>query len=124
MMGTRILSTSTATPSPERVLRRGTTLQTAPAGLRQGEMPNHIVVNPQMATCACSVKRKAAQAQKRLRAPGIPQGSPLSPLLSNILLDQLDKHLKSKGYRFIRYADDFSIYAKTKAEAWKKGCES
>jgi len=51
------------------------------------------------------------------RRKGLPQGSPLSPLLSNILLDQLDKHLKSKGLRFIRYADDFSIYTKSKAAA-------
>jgi RNA-directed DNA polymerase len=57
------------------------------------------------------------------RRKGIPQGSPLSPLLSNILLDQLDKHLKGKGYRFIRYADDFSIYAKSKSEARKIGNE-
>lgn len=51
------------------------------------------------------------------RRKGIPQGSPLSPLLSNILLDQLDKYLKSKGYKFIRYADDFSIYTTSKATA-------
>jgi len=51
------------------------------------------------------------------RRKGLPQGSPLSPLLSNILLDQLDKHLKSKGYKFIRYADDFSVYVKGKAKA-------
>jgi group II intron reverse transcriptase/maturase len=58
------------------------------------------------------------------RRKGMPQGSPLSPLLSNILLDQLDKQLKSKGYRFIRYADDFSMYAKTKEEARKIGNET
>jgi len=51
------------------------------------------------------------------RRKGLPQGSPLSPLLSNIMLDQLDKYLKSKGFRFIRYADDFSIYAESKAAA-------
>lgn len=51
------------------------------------------------------------------RRKGLPQGSPLSPLLSNILLDQLDNYLESKGYRFIRYADDFSIYTKSKSEA-------
>ena len=51
------------------------------------------------------------------RRKGLPQGSPLSPLLSNILLDQLDKYLKAKGCKFIRYADDFSIYTKSKAEA-------
>ena len=48
------------------------------------------------------------------RIKGLPQGSPLSGLLSNILLDQLDKHLKNKGYKFIRYADDFSIYTLSK----------
>lgn len=48
---------------------------------------------------------------------GMPQGSPLSPLLSNILLDGLDKELKRKGLRYVRYADDFSIYTKSKAEA-------
>jgi group II intron reverse transcriptase/maturase len=57
------------------------------------------------------------------RRKGIPQGSPLSPLLSNILPDQLDKHLKGKGHRFIRYADDFSIYANSKATARKIGNE-
>ena len=57
------------------------------------------------------------------RRKGLPQGSPLSPLLSNILLDQLDKHLKSRGFKFIRYADDFSIYTKSKAEAREIGNE-
>jgi RNA-directed DNA polymerase len=41
---------------------------------------------------------------------GTPQGSPLSPLLSNIVLDVLDKELEQRGHRFVRYADDFSIY--------------
>ena len=57
------------------------------------------------------------------RRKGMPQGSPLSPLLSNILLDKLDKHLKRKGLKFVRYADDFSIYARSKAEARKIGNE-
>lgn len=57
------------------------------------------------------------------RRKGMPQGSPLSPLLSNILLDKLDKHLKGKNLKFVRYADDFSIYAKSKAEAREIGNE-
>lgn len=57
------------------------------------------------------------------RRKGLPQGSPLSPLLSNILLDQLDKYLKARGCKFIRYADDFSIYTKSKAEAKRIGNE-
>ena len=40
---------------------------------------------------------------------GVPQGSPLSPLLANILLDDLDRYLETKGYPFARYADDFVI---------------
>lgn len=45
------------------------------------------------------------------RTEGTPQGSPLSPLLSNIILDELDKELTSRGHSFVRYADDCSIYA-------------
>ena len=44
------------------------------------------------------------------RTKGTPQGSPLSPLLSNIVLDELDKELEKRGHCFVRYADDFSIY--------------
>src|SRR3954465_6071989 len=45
---------------------------------------------------------------------GTPQGGPLSPLLSNIILDKLDKELEARGHRFVRYADDCSIYVKSK----------
>lgn len=45
------------------------------------------------------------------RTEGTPQGSPLSPLLSNIILDELDRELTSRGHSFVRYADDCSIYA-------------
>lgn len=55
------------------------------------------------------------------RRKGVPQGSPLSPLLSNIMLHELDRELERQGLRFVRYADDFSIYVKTKAEARKVG---
>jgi RNA-directed DNA polymerase len=44
---------------------------------------------------------------------GVPQGGPLSPLLANILLDDLDKELEKRGHRFVRYADDFSILVKS-----------
>lgn len=44
---------------------------------------------------------------------GTPQGSPLSPLLSNIVLDELDKELEARGHKFVRYADDFRIYCKS-----------
>ena len=55
------------------------------------------------------------------RRKGVPQGSPLSPLLSNIMLHELDRELERQGLRFVRYADDFSIYTKTKAIARKVG---
>jgi len=44
---------------------------------------------------------------------GTPQGGPLSPLLANILLDDLDKELEKRGHKFVRYADDCNIYVKT-----------
>lgn len=45
---------------------------------------------------------------------GVPQGGPLSPLLSNIMLDELDKELARRGNRFVRYADDCLIFCKSK----------
>jgi len=57
------------------------------------------------------------------RRKGLPQGSPISPLLSNIMLHELDSELERQGLRFVRYADDFSIYCKTKQEARKVGNE-
>jgi len=47
------------------------------------------------------------------RWEGTPQGGPLSPLLSNILLDELDKELERRGHRFCRYADDANVYVKS-----------
>jgi len=55
------------------------------------------------------------------RRKGVPQGSPLSPLLSNIMLHELDRELERKSLRFIRYGDDFSIYMKSEAAARKVG---
>lgn len=48
------------------------------------------------------------------RVEGTPQGGPLSPLLSNILLDELDKELERRGHKFCRYADDANIYVATR----------
>lgn len=48
------------------------------------------------------------------RHEGTPQGGPLSPLLANLLLDDLDKELERRGHRFCRYADDCNIYVQTK----------
>ncbi|WP_459904011.1 reverse transcriptase domain-containing protein, partial [Desulfosarcina cetonica] len=48
---------------------------------------------------------------------GVPQGGPLSPLLANIVLDDLDKELEHRGHRFVRYADDFLIFVKSRRAA-------
>lgn len=56
------------------------------------------------------------------RSKGTPQGSPLSPLLSNIILDVLDKELSKRGHRFIRYADDCSIFVRSKRAAERVLC--
>jgi RNA-directed DNA polymerase len=47
---------------------------------------------------------------KQASEVGTPQGSPLSPLLANVMLDDLDKELEARGHRFVRYADDIRIY--------------
>jgi RNA-directed DNA polymerase len=49
------------------------------------------------------------------RREGTPQGGPLSPLLSNILLDELDKELERRGHKFCRYADDCNIYVQSQS---------
>lgn len=48
---------------------------------------------------------------------GVPQGGPLSPLLSNVMLNELDKELSKRGHRFVRYADDCMIFCKSKRAA-------
>ncbi len=48
---------------------------------------------------------------------GMPQGGPLSPLLSNIMLNELDKELEHRGHRFVRYADDCMIFCKSRKSA-------
>lgn len=51
------------------------------------------------------------------RIEGTPQGGPLSPLLSNIVLDELDKELEHRGYSYVRYADDVKIFASSHGQA-------
>ena len=57
------------------------------------------------------------------RIEGTPQGSPLSPLLSNIVLDELDSELERRGHKFVRYADDCNIYIRSQ-EAGERVMES
>jgi group II intron reverse transcriptase/maturase len=63
--------------------------------------------------------RSPVQIDGRLqkRRKGVPQGGPLSPLLSNIVLNELDQELEQRGLHFVRYADDFSIFVKTARSA-------
>lgn len=51
------------------------------------------------------------------RTMGVPQGSPLSPLLSNIILDELDRELERRGHSFCRYADDCMVFVQSQAAA-------
>ena len=57
------------------------------------------------------------------RRKGVPQGSPLSPLLSNIMLHELDRQLEKRNCKYVRYADDFSIYCDSHSQAKKIGNE-
>lgn len=58
-----------------------------------------------------------ADGVKQPTEEGTPQGSPLSPLLSNVYLDDLDRMLTQRGHRFVRYADDITIYVRSKRAA-------
>ncbi|MGM1430138.1 group II intron reverse transcriptase/maturase [Sphingobacterium lactis] len=53
----------------------------------------------------------------KVTTEGVPQGGPLSPLLSNIMLHELDKELESRGHKFVRYADDLMILCRSKRSA-------
>ena len=73
------------------------------------------VNDPQLLRLIWRYLRSPIQIDGKLqkRRKGVPQGGPLSPLLSNIVLNELDKELEERGLRFVRYADDFSIFLKT-----------
>jgi group II intron reverse transcriptase/maturase len=58
-----------------------------------------------------------ADGVKQPTEQGTPQGSPLSPLLSNVYLDDLDRMLEKRGHRFVRYADDITVYVRSKRAA-------
>jgi group II intron reverse transcriptase/maturase len=58
-----------------------------------------------------------AEGAKQPSAEGTPQGSPLSPLLSNVMLDDLDRALQRRGHRFVRYADDLRVYVRSERAA-------
>lgn len=51
------------------------------------------------------------------RYEGVPQGGPISPLLANVLLDEVDKELEQRGHAFVRYADDLRVFVKSKKAA-------
>ena len=54
---------------------------------------------------------------KQPTAEGTPQGSPLSPILSNVMLDDLDRELRERGHRFVRYADDLRVFVRSERAA-------
>jgi RNA-directed DNA polymerase len=76
----------------ERRIRDKRVLRLIRAYLNSGIMTGDIIVTPE---------------------EGTPQGGPLSPLLANIVLDELDKELEKRGLRFVRYADDVAIYVRS-----------
>lgn len=83
---------------------------------KQVTCPNTMKLLRQFLRAPILIKGKL---QKRTK--GVPQGSPLSPLLSNILLNELDIELEKRGHRYVRYADDFSIYLRSKLAAKRVG---
>ncbi len=56
---------------------------------------------------------------RRPTAQGSPQGSPLSPLLSNIMLDDLDRELEGRGHRFVCYADDLRVFVRSERAVYR-----
>jgi len=77
------------------------------------------VKDPQLLRLIWRYLRSPLQVDGKLqkRRKGVPQGGPLSPLLSNIVLNELDQELGKRNLKFVRYADDFSIFLKTSRAA-------
>src|SRR3989442_11336231 len=99
-------------------LRRGSAKATAPRPVPTSHRVHHQRLVARLETRVTD-RRLIALIQRMLKAKvvmsegvvvntdeGVPQGGPLSPLLSNIVLDELDRELAQRGYRFVRYADD------------------
>jgi Reverse transcriptase (RNA-dependent DNA polymerase) len=90
-------------------------LSAAPSGAGAGAVRSKALRPTRAILTSLSAGR--AQNPARLVSPsveGTPQGGPLSPLLSNIVLDELDRELEHRGHRFVRYADDCNIYVRSK----------
>src|ERR1700745_471787 len=120
--------------SARRVLRGGT----GTSGLTARLVPTHHRVNHDklMGQIAKRVEDKrllklirtflnAGVMENGLVSPGVegtPQGGPLSPLLSNLVLDELDRELERRGHRYLRYADDCNIYVRSQ-RAGQRGTE-
>jgi RNA-directed DNA polymerase len=79
------------------------------------------VKEPQLLRLIWRYLRSPLQIDGKLqkRRKGVPQGGPLSPLLSNIVLNELDKELEKRNLRFVRYADDFSIFLTSSRAAYR-----
>lgn len=77
------------------------------------------VKDPQVLRLIWRYLRSPLQVEGKMhkRRKGVPQGGPLSPLLSNIVLNELDQELGKRNLKFVRYADDFSIFLKTSRAA-------
>jgi CRISPR-associated protein Cas1 len=60
---------------------------------------------------------RRARGEDRPPAAGVPQGGPLSPMLANLLLDQMDKHVAAAGFPLVRYADDITVVARAAEQA-------
>jgi len=78
-------------------------------------LPNEPLVPLLMQWISCP--REENEIDSRIRTQGLPHGAPVSPLLANLLLDDLDQDMIDKGHNIIRYADDFVLLFKTKEEA-------